>query len=198
MIGIYKITNPIGESYIGQSVDIENRWKQYRKYFAESQPKLKMSFFKYGIDNHRFEILKECLVQEINALEMYYIHIDGKLNCSKGSDGIKKKKLLRINTDLEIIKRVKTKIVLPLKDTQKLNRDRINDYTNIIKKIFSNKKIEKYLTSTEIKIFIEKSNPAIKIQSMVYFGRALKTFFGKSVCKRINNKNIYCYPVSLL
>jgi hypothetical protein len=29
IIGIYKIINPIGETYIGQSVNIENRKKYY-------------------------------------------------------------------------------------------------------------------------------------------------------------------------
>ena len=29
MIGIYKITSPSGKVYIGQSIDIERRWKKY-------------------------------------------------------------------------------------------------------------------------------------------------------------------------
>ena len=29
MIGIYKITNPKEKVYIGQSIDIEKRWKRY-------------------------------------------------------------------------------------------------------------------------------------------------------------------------
>ena len=31
MIGIYKITNPSGKIYIGQSINIENRKKIYSK-----------------------------------------------------------------------------------------------------------------------------------------------------------------------
>jgi predicted GIY-YIG superfamily endonuclease len=34
MIGIYKITNPEKEVYIGQSTDIEKRFKTYKKQFS--------------------------------------------------------------------------------------------------------------------------------------------------------------------
>lgn len=30
MIGIYKITSPSNRIYIGQSIDIEARWKSYK------------------------------------------------------------------------------------------------------------------------------------------------------------------------
>ncbi len=31
MIGIYKITNPEGKIYIGQSIDIDRRFKEYKR-----------------------------------------------------------------------------------------------------------------------------------------------------------------------
>ena len=37
MIGIYKITNPKGKIYIGQSINIENRFKVYKRYNCKGQ-----------------------------------------------------------------------------------------------------------------------------------------------------------------
>jgi len=75
MIGIYKITSPSGKIYIGQSIDIENRWKQY-KYFKINKgsigPKLLNSFKKYGYENHIFEIIEECSVDNLHERETFY------------------------------------------------------------------------------------------------------------------------------
>ena len=80
MIGIYKITNPKGRIYIGQSINIENRFKVYRREFGIKQSKLFNSFLKYGADAHKFEIITECELSELNELERYYQEI---FNCVK-------------------------------------------------------------------------------------------------------------------
>ena len=73
MIGIYKITSPSGKVYIGQSIDIEKRFKDYKRLSnCKSQIKLFRSFLKHGVDNHKFEILLECCIDEINKQERYY------------------------------------------------------------------------------------------------------------------------------
>lgn len=60
MIGIYKITNPKGESYIGLSRDIEVRWNSYKNMqFQSKNTKLRESLENYGYDNHTFEVLEE-------------------------------------------------------------------------------------------------------------------------------------------
>jgi group I intron endonuclease len=59
--GIYLITNPLGQIYIGLSEDIEARWKTY--YYAcniKSQKLLYRSIKKFGRDNHKLEILEIC------------------------------------------------------------------------------------------------------------------------------------------
>jgi|LakMenEpi03Aug12_release.lakeMendotaPanAssembly.Ray.scaffolds.fasta_scaffold443185_2 group I intron endonuclease len=74
MIGIYKITSPSNKVYIGQSVNIQKRFRDYKslKRSIKQQPKLYNSFVKYGVDNHLFEILSECTKEELNILERYF------------------------------------------------------------------------------------------------------------------------------
>lgn len=69
LIGIYKITSPIGKVYIGQSTDIENRKKAYEKGACKNQTKLYHSILKYGFDNHKFEIIELCCEQDLNLVE---------------------------------------------------------------------------------------------------------------------------------
>jgi group I intron endonuclease len=85
MIGIYKITNPNGKIYVGQSVNIENRFNQYR-FISNSvkQKRLYNSFKKHGICNHDFQIIEECTIDLLNERERHwqehYNCLDG-LNC---------------------------------------------------------------------------------------------------------------------
>jgi group I intron endonuclease len=72
MIGIYKITSPSGKIYIGQSVDIEKRFNTYKLLNCKKQYRLYNSFLKYGVDKHKFEILCECSLEELNEKERYY------------------------------------------------------------------------------------------------------------------------------
>lgn len=87
MIGIYKIENPNGRVYIGQSVNIEARWDRYFKNPEEikNQTKVYNSISKYGIEHHKFTILEECRVGELNRLERKYQEeykaVEKGLNC---------------------------------------------------------------------------------------------------------------------
>lgn len=50
MIGIYKITNKInGKCYIGQSKNIEERWRHHRT--SKLKYPLYLAFQKYGLEN---------------------------------------------------------------------------------------------------------------------------------------------------
>ena len=89
-VGIYKITNPKGKVYIGQSVNIEQRLKKY-KYLDEKnkQTKLYNSFKKYGIENHIFEIIEVCDISLLDEREIYWgeyysVLLEEGLNCRLG------------------------------------------------------------------------------------------------------------------
>lgn len=117
MIGIYKITNPKEKIYVGKSKNIEKRFKDYKNIQGcKQQRKLYYSFKKYGIENHKFEIIEECTVEQLNEREIYWINkldcIKEGLNLTKGGDGgelskesqeIKRIKLLKpiLQYDLE-------------------------------------------------------------------------------------------------
>ena len=84
IIGIYKITNPKGKVYIGQSTDIAKRFRYYRNLHCFPQKKLFNSLKKYGHINHVFEIVEQCLIDELNEKEIYYINLFQSFNTLKG------------------------------------------------------------------------------------------------------------------
>lgn len=57
IVGIYKIVSPSGKVYIGQSGDIDKRFKTYSNLQCKGQTLLYKSFIKYGVENHQFEII---------------------------------------------------------------------------------------------------------------------------------------------
>lgn len=78
--GIYKITSPNGSIYIGLSTDIYYRIYNYKKLRCKAQHKIYNSLLKYGIENHKFEIIhvvndkeKSEIVKCIGELEIEYI-----------------------------------------------------------------------------------------------------------------------------
>jgi group I intron endonuclease len=96
MIGIYKITSPNNRVYIGQSVDIERRFRFYKHLNCKKQPILYASFLKYGVSSHIFEILEECSLNELNHKERYwqnyYNVLNGGLNCNLVATDIEHKR----------------------------------------------------------------------------------------------------------
>lgn len=87
MIGIYKITSPTNRVYIGQSQNLKNRFEKYKNLKgSKKQIRLYNSFMKYDIINHKFDIVEECEISELNIRERYYqdyydVLNTGGLNC---------------------------------------------------------------------------------------------------------------------
>lgn len=84
LCGIYKITSPSKKIYIGQSIDIKERWCHYKCLKDDSQRFLFNSFKKYGIHKHKFEIIQLCKPEELNDLEKYYIQLFQTFNHKHG------------------------------------------------------------------------------------------------------------------
>jgi group I intron endonuclease len=94
MIGIYKIINPKNKIYIGQSTNINIRFNSYKKLQrCNQQKKLYNSLKKYGPENHIFEILEECSLEQLNEREIYWIKFFDSfkkgLNLTEGGEGVK-------------------------------------------------------------------------------------------------------------
>ena len=71
MTGIYKITNPFNEIYVGQSKNIIRRFKTYKtlNISVKTQTKLFTSFIEYGVENHNFEVIEECEICDLNGYD---------------------------------------------------------------------------------------------------------------------------------
>lgn len=86
IIGIYKVTSPKSKIYIGQSIDIERRFKEYKR-LAKSSIGIKLynSFQKHGVENHTLEIIEECSLDYLNDCEykwkIHFNSVETGLNC---------------------------------------------------------------------------------------------------------------------
>lgn len=90
--GIYKITNPKGEVYIGCSQNIHVRWMNYKNSSKTAkQPKLNQSFEIYGFENHTFEVIEDIEIllaqREKYWIEFYNSYSEG-LNSNPGGGGV--------------------------------------------------------------------------------------------------------------
>ena len=72
MKGIYKIISPSNKVYIGQSIDIERRFRHYKRLSCKDQVKIYNSFLKYGVNAHIFEVLELCDTEDLNNRERHY------------------------------------------------------------------------------------------------------------------------------
>ena len=100
MVGIYKITNPEGKTYIGLSKEIEKRWMSHKNLQFQGNELLRESLIKYGRDSHSFEVIEEIDISNLeraksNSLlrkrERYWIKeldtFNNGLNSNGGGSG---------------------------------------------------------------------------------------------------------------
>ena len=92
MKGIYKITNNLtGDFYIGSSINIEKRIKIHKEHLnrkVHPNKYLLNVVTKYGISNFLFEILEECIEENLLEKEAFYIEsLKPKYNLMPASCG---------------------------------------------------------------------------------------------------------------
>jgi group I intron endonuclease len=143
MIGIYKIISPSKRIYIGQSNNLEKRLNAYIKHQCKGQTRLFNSFQKYGFNKHTFEIIEECLFDELNEKERYwqeyYDVLSNKgLNCVYVNTTYKK----QIVSQKSIEKRVLAVKGKKLSDTHKQKikdswKNRVHSVTDEVKRKIS-------------------------------------------------------------
>lgn len=77
MTGIYAIRNKInGKHYVGQSIDIKNRWIQHRSRLRcgnHENYHLQNAYNMYSEDNFEYLVLEECDVCQLDEKEKFYI-----------------------------------------------------------------------------------------------------------------------------
>ena len=82
---IYKITNPRGFIYIGQTSNLKIRLSCYKGAHCKSQSKLYYSIKKYGWSAHDFEIIDSTgTKEELNKLEIKWIKSFNSYNTPRG------------------------------------------------------------------------------------------------------------------
>jgi len=175
MIGIYKIINPLGFIYIGQSKDLRKRIRDYKSNCKKGQRKLFNSFKENGFENHIFEIIEECKIDELNKRERYYQEffksIENGLNCQYVNTDSKKRKLSK-ETIIRISNSLKGKIPynkgikLKKESIQKRTEKQANVYLNTNTFIFYSFKELMELhnkKSTTLRRYLDKTNSILKV-----------------------------------
>ena len=78
VIGIYRLTNTVNKmSYIGQSANISDRWKQHIKCgLGIDTPNnlLYQGMKQDGVENFKFELIEKCSRLDLNKKEKYWIN----------------------------------------------------------------------------------------------------------------------------
>lgn len=80
--GVYKITEvKSGKTYVGQAVDVAERWRQHIKRGLGAEPitqnKLYPAMHELGPENFTFELIEDCPREKLNERERYWIDFYG-------------------------------------------------------------------------------------------------------------------------
>jgi len=197
MIGIYKITSPSKKIYIGQSVNIEKRFKQYKLGNCKRQKKLYNSFKKYGAENHVFTVIIECEIIELNDKERYYqdlysvLEITG-LNClltnaSDRSGKLSKETIIKMSLVQKNIFLIKRPIEINKKQGLSLSKNKSNNERLLL--FNENRKVKIGVYDYDTEVLLSKFNSIRECARIMNIDR-------KSIS--LSCKNIYPYAYGFI
>ena len=176
MIGIYKITSPSGKIYIGQAIDIERRRREHSKSACSRQTKLYNSIKKYGYSSHIFEVIEECIVENLNIRERYwqdYYDVLGPsgLNCRLTGTTDKSGKLSE-----DILKRrtASTDYKKRTANTDYKKRTANTDWATLTNKRINNTDYRRRTANTDYKKRTANTDYKARTASMDYVARSKK------------------------
>lgn len=194
-IGIYKITSPTNRIYIGQSIDIERRFRYYKNINCKGQPLLYKSLLKYGPDKHSFDIIELCDCNDLNIKERFwqdfYNVLNGGLNCNLTETDLIPKKHSE-ETKIKISNSNKGKIV---SEETKLKLSKIKKETTLgsNNNFYNKKHSEKSLSlMSEIKSGVNNPNSKIvlNLETGIFYESTIEaaastTFIGFKYLRRV-------------
>ena len=145
MQGIYRLTFPNGDMYIGKSENVENRFTQYSRMQCERQPELYQA-----LKNYKWElIVKEILFESysLDIHERFYIRLYEESGASiLNRQFVRKKKPISIVKSPRVVKQA-----APIQKIEKPLNETTDKYIQIISKIdiFTGECIKQYNNKAE-------------------------------------------------
>lgn len=121
LCGVYKITNNVnGKVYIGQSINIKNRWKDHIYALNRGDSTctlLQRAWNKYKQNNFSFEIIELCSENELDNVEIKYIELYDSINNGYNIElGGNENKHLSAETKQKLSKSAKERLSDPTKN----------------------------------------------------------------------------------
>jgi group I intron endonuclease len=189
--GIYKWISPTGRVYVGQSKNLTQRkeWYNSKAIYNSSMTKLKRSFEKHGIENHKFEIIEYCNLTQLNEREIYwglfYNTLTEGLNCKLGEQNC-------IFSEDTINKMSNAKKGKPLNKEHQVNKEiSLQRYWNEceFKKEVKKSQKQKYIPTQKHKDNLSK----------VKKGKSIHTNESREILRKVGKKRdmIKCYKAGI-
>jgi group I intron endonuclease len=154
---IYKITNPIGQIYVGQTRNYTARINAYNKMQCKGQKLIYCSLKRYGIENHNFEILSKTNTNNLDELEIFFIEKEGsyyynnkKIGLNLTLGGTSKKGYITSN-------KTKNKISKGNKGKKRLIRRIVSEETKLKMSNVRKDKISKGIIKINKKVILQYS-----------------------------------------
>lgn len=158
---VYKVTNPIGQIYIGSTLRPIKRKSAYKVNNKTGQRKICESVLKYGWENHSFEIIKECYAYNARKYESFYGFIYGVLgenglNCFLPKFDVKNESTCKDTLE-------KMKVASKNREFCQLARDNAQKARIGSKRMVGNKNRAKVVLDIEMGIYYESAVAAAKV-----------------------------------